>query len=87
MRSGARTGQNLHRRRFHFLIACPTGTQQPYPWPLGLAWQGASTAKLPIGDSISHVPPKCLNPEFPSHLLMYLALDKNVSEALRTLEI
>ena len=63
MRSGARTGQSLHGHRFHFLIACPTGTQQPYPSPLGLAWQEAATAKLPIGDNISHVPPKCLNPE------------------------
>ena len=63
MRSGARTGQNLRRHRFHFLLACPPSTQQPHPWPLGLAWQGAATAKLPIGDNISHVPLKCLNPE------------------------
>lgn len=70
MWSGARSGQNLLRHRFYRFYR---HSSAQCPCPLGLAWPVVATeesAKLPVANNISHVPPKYLNPNsFLNYLL------------------
>lgn len=75
MWSGATSGQNLLRHIPH-LTTSPTDGRSPCP--LGLAWPVVATeesAKLPVGDTVSHFLTKYLNPDVSEPPPTYLALD------------
>lgn len=78
MWSGAKSRQYLLRHIPHLgPLTSPTDAHQPEPCPLDFAWPVVATeesAKLPVGDIISHFLDKYLNPDSAEPPAMYLAL-------------
>lgn len=66
MWSGGRSGQNLLRHRFHLLTTSPIDARQLISVLVRscLAWVATEeSATLPVGHTISHFPPKYVDPD------------------------